>query len=298
MDTSGTSVSVELPARAKYYWRVAARDEDGELSDFSKPEAMDAPPPPAPVVVKPVPQPPAAAAAREMLLARSPGESWLPLRFGLGASLYHSSLDLRASDFELDAPGNFARPEIFFSRPRKDSDLTFRFWVSTYKYNEQAGGTSQRLDRMLPGGDIIWRGSRYFLAGVRAQGIADFRRDSGDALHLAAIPVASLLVGPRYEHPLGRHAVLTAEIIMEGAPVGQLRGVSGEAALAVGLKKIWGGLEPSIRVGYAVSRWKVDPSGRRYSIGEARINLALAWEFSAAPSRRAVAEPVAPAGVN
>ena len=42
VDTKANSLNIELPSREKYYWRIAARDEDGELGEFSPPAEIDA----------------------------------------------------------------------------------------------------------------------------------------------------------------------------------------------------------------------------------------------------------------
>ncbi len=273
-----TSVSLVLPPGKRYYWRVAAFDEDRELGRFSQAEKVDAPNGriqrgalrmPASIVKAPPPRPPAP--------PRSQGygfliPSWVRLGAGGGfvsQSVSGPSESLSSTGFPL---GKF---EAYLHRTIAGSELELGFSLQRLRYQTKDGAIASFQPDLVSSQfetQFLYKGFGYFrnfpvTVGLLYRSLNDLHRVGAETAGVGKVSQIGALVGLSPWQGSDPASFWQTDLLVEFSPLG---GAKGGGLWLRGRYGLWNSVKPLT----AEIQVLLHPSLRSVSVGSrSQLNL-------------------------
>jgi hypothetical protein len=270
------SARVELPLLEKYYWRVAAIDEDGDLGKFSSPQVLLAgekieiastPRSPTQVVA---PQTPSTVASAPVEIPR---DRYFRYWFGYGASYLFEEANgdtyfVRSTGLPLHRV--VGGGSVDFAQ----TSLEWHAWVLPLSFHSE--GSQPSFSRVHWGGDLFWSRLVFPKAfplglGFRARSETALTSVSASTLAMEVTPFSAILFGTGWEK-VGTWP-WRSSVWVEIAPWGKKLGAGLIWRNRFGLPFRLGGLDSSIEV-------LIHPYYRRtpaVASSEWNVEIAAAW---------------------
>lgn len=277
-----TNFSLTLPPGKKYYWRVAAFDEDKEVGDWSRVEKLEAPngrvqktPVRLPAYVKQDPPRPKA-------LPRSSGlgfllPSWV--RLGAGGGYVMESVSSSTSSIQSNGLplGKFA---LYLHRTLAGSELELGLSFQRLKYQTKDAAISAFQPDLLAStwsAHLLYKGVGWLedfpvTAGVSVRSVPDLQRVAEETASRVYATSGSVLVGISPWQKSDAASFRQWDLLLEATPFGNAKG----AGLWLrGRWGIWNQIKPLT----AELQFLLHPAFRKFTSGD-RSQLSVETEVA------------------
>jgi hypothetical protein len=294
-EVTATSVALRLPLGRRYYWRVAAFDEDREVGRFSRAQTMTAPRrkivaarplrrlatqgPPKPA---PPPKPP-----------RTAGFGWLApswVRLGAGGgfvsqSVTSSAETIQSSGFPL---GDFA---LYLHRSFAASELELGLSYHRLRFRTKDTAIAAFQPDLLAsqwGAHLFYKGlfgikSVPVTVGLGARSVADLHKVASETAAAGAVTYSSLYLGLSPWQGSDPSSFWQTDLLLEVSPFGAAAGAGLWLRGRMGLWNLAKPLTAELQV-------LLRPSYRRVAVGarsqinlESSVSLVVGGLFDASP---------------
>ncbi len=233
-EVTETTISLQLPPGRKYYWRVAAFDEDKELGAYSRTEKVDAPngriqkiPVRLPAYVKQEPPKPPVPPRSEGLGYLVP--SWVRLGAGGGfvmQSVSASNASIQSTGFPL---GKF---DLYLHRTFAGSELELGVGFQKLRYQTKDGAIAAFQPDILTtnwDGHLLykglgWLGGSPLTVGFAYRTLSDLHRVGDETASMVHATSASVLVGVSPWQSSDSSTFRQADLLLEASPLGSATG--------------------------------------------------------------------------
>jgi hypothetical protein len=281
-----TTASVELVEREHYFWRVAGRDQDGELGPFSQPEKIQysdflPPEPPKPVQKVVAPPKPAEIVVKKEIPDRFNGVN----EIALGVSAHYLNQSASGSDLKVSQSGlPMGRLEGRVSRLFSENELALSAWFEPRKFTGKDGlpeDIQPTLYRKEFGAQLLWTYDRFLNVpltfGLQYSRSTQFARLRAEEVEARPLNILSMLAGPTFT--FGSSPYLRTVALLEVSPLFDGKGIGLNVVSHLGFRKALAeDLTPEIFLGLKPSYLKWQLHQQNVVTVDVVLGALLSWE--------------------
>lgn len=286
-EINDTFIQLKVLKLDRYFWRVAGKDSEGELGEFSASQE---------VLLSEVWEPPAPKTERKKTVEEKPKRDeknlpevlpyWALDKFKVGLLGNYHTQSAISDGFKVEASGlPLARTEVGFYWHASRSKVLVEGWYEPHKYTSKNNlpeeFQSSALYQKEFGVRFLWGPEEIdfpLVFGLQYARASQFERTSIEGAQVNALNLYSLLIG--VQKTFGEKKFARTTLLAEVSPLGDGKGIGLDARLDIGYKKLlFGILTPELNLGVRPSYYALTLQSQKVSTIAAFLGISLSWDL-------------------